>query len=69
MAELAAVWIVIAHFTVLTYGGDVLPEGKRMAFTSIEECRKALPAARRAFDSASLPAKPDRVACEKLEVR
>lgn len=63
----AAVFIIAAHFTVMGYGGDALPEGKRMAFTTIEDCRRAIPAVRLSFRS--MPVTPDRIFCEKLEIK
>lgn len=69
MLEITAVWVIVAHFTVMGYGGDALPRGKRLAFTSIEDCRRAVPAIERSFAAAGLPISPDKVTCEKLEIR
>lgn len=65
--SITAVFIIVAHFTVMGYGGDALPEGKRVAFTNIEDCRKAVPAVRLSFRS--MPVAPDRITCEKMELR
>lgn len=67
--QLVAVFIIVAHFTVMGYGGDALPRGKRLAFTSIEDCRKALPVVQRSFDRGDIPLKPDSVTCERLEIK
>ena len=70
MEQLSAVFIIVAHFTVMGYGGDGLPEGKRMAFANEADCRRALVSVRRSFDvRSSMPIKPDRIACEKLEIK
>lgn len=66
MPEITAVWIVIAHFTVMGYGGDALPE-KRQAFLTESDCRKTITVVRRSFEA--MPIKPDKIACERLEIR
>lgn len=67
MEGITAVFVIVAHFTVMGYGGDALPEGKRLAFSNIEDCRRAIPAVRRSF--VSMPITPDRIYCERLELR
>lgn len=69
MEQITAVFIIVAHFTVMGYGGDALPEGKRAAYATLEDCRKAAPAVSRSFERSALPVKPDRITCEKLEIK
>ncbi len=67
MDQITAVFVIIAHFTVMGYGGDALPEGKRWAFTTLADCNKAIPAVRLSFRN--MPVAPDRITCEKMELR
>lgn len=69
MEQIATVFVIVAHFTVMGYGGDALPEGKRAAYASLKDCKDALPAVSRSFERSALPVKPDRVTCEKLEIK
>ena len=64
-----AVFVIVAHFTVMGYGGDALPKGNRFAFASVEDCRKAIPAVRRSFAVSGLPVTPDDIFCLKLEIK
>lgn len=68
-AALKAVWLVVLHFTVLGYHGRALPEGAahRTAFEKIDDCRKAIPVVRRALRT--IPVQPDKIVCEKMEVK
>lgn len=69
MESITAVFIIVAHFTVMGYGGDALPEGKRVAFANVEDCLKGIPAVRRSFERSGMPISPDNVSCHKLEIR
>jgi hypothetical protein len=64
------VFIIVAHFTVMGYGGDALPEAARdrKSYSTEASCTKALPAVQRAFARSSLPVQPDFVACLKMEI-
>ncbi len=69
-APVTAIWIVIAHFSVMGYGGDALPEAlrDRRAFATEKNCLAAVPAVRRSFAHSSLPVQPDYVTCLKMEI-
>ena len=62
------IFIIVLHFTVLNYSGRALPSdaAHRKAFAEQSDCRKAIPAVRRAL--ASSPVAPDRIVCERLEI-
>ena len=64
--QITAIFVIVAHFTVMGYGGDALPR-HRKAFADLAECQKAIPGVRRSF--ANMPVTPDRVTCEKLEIK
>lgn len=71
MPDIPAVFVIVMHFTLMGYGGDVLPEGRRdrVAFISESECRKHIAVVRRSFAERALPIGADWITCEKLEVR
>lgn len=64
-----SVFIIVARFSLLGYSGEVLPDGKRHAFADLVECRKAIPAVERSFARRALPASPDSITCQKLEIK
>jgi len=62
------IFIIVLHFTVMGYSGRALPSdaAHRKAFVEQSDCRKAIPAVRRAL--ASSPVAPDRIVCERMEI-
>lgn len=66
----SSVWIIAVHFTLLGYGGDVIPNERRLrvAFANEDVCIKALPRVRAALKRNPPPLAPDRITCEALDV-
>ncbi len=62
-------FIVVLTITLLGYTGTALPPDakQRIAHSSLDQCRKQIPAVRRTIGS--LPVMPDKIDCIKLEVK